>query len=82
MKANFIIIEDDFLKEEPLVIQDVGPWDKYQTVTNAAEEVVLWLVAGGHLPRGRRLLYIDTDGHKDEIVHADGRFVAFKTGPR
>lgn len=80
--AKFIIETDDFLCETPLVIRDVGPWDKYRTVTNDAEFVVEDLVRRGYLPRGRRLLYFDSDGRLDEIVVEDGRFFCFKILPQ
>ena len=80
--AHSAIIEDDYLQEEPLVIQDVGPWDRHLTITNDPEHVVQKLAADGLLPRGRRLFYIDTDGQKDELLVTDGRFVGFAPGPR
>jgi hypothetical protein len=75
--ARFVITEDDFLSEEPLVIKDIGPWDKYLTVTNDAEAVVESLYATNDLHSGRRLFYYDSAGEKDEILHRDGRFVGF-----
>ncbi len=66
---------------EPLVIRDVGPWDKHPSVTNDAENVVLELTASGLLARGRRLFYIDSDGAKDELLHDNGRFLGFAPGP-
>lgn len=53
----------------PLVIRDVGPWDAFPTVTNAAEAVVVELRRRGMLPTGRRLFYYDSEGVLDEIVH-------------
>jgi hypothetical protein len=81
-RARYAVIEDDLLQEEPLVIQDVGPWDRHLTVTNDAEWVVEQLVREGHLPPGRRLFYIDTDGQKDELLVKDGRFAGFAPGAR
>ena len=80
--ANFIITEDDFLQKQALVIRDVGPWDKYPTVTNDAEGVVARLHSEGRLPAGRRLFYIDSDGQKDELLHEKGVFKGFAPGPR
>lgn len=73
--AQYVIVEDT---DTALVIRDVGPWDMYLTVTNAAEEVVEELA-----PRlkGRRLFYYDSDGNKDELVVRDGIFVGFAPGP-
>ncbi len=66
---------------EALTIRDVGPWDKYMTVTNAAEWVVQQLVAEGLLPDGKRLFVYDSQGDLDEFVIFCGRFAGFKPGP-
>lgn len=76
--AKWVIVEDDFLKTKPLIIRDVGPWDRFFTITNAAEQVVEELRAKGHLPDGRRLLYYDSEGNLDEILIKDGKFDEFK----
>lgn len=70
-RANYEILEDG---PDVLLIRDLGPWDVYPTVTNAAEEVVAELA--GRL-NGRRLEYIDSDGQRDQLVVRDGRFVGF-----
>lgn len=74
LKANYMIIQDDFLQEEPLVIEDIGPWDQYATITNAAEVVVTELVARGMLPTGRRLFYYDSDGMLGELSIENDKF--------
>jgi len=76
-KANYIIIEDDFLKEEPLIIRDIGPFHKYMTITNAAEKVVEELVSSGHLPPGRRLFYYDSENNLDELLIKDKKLAGF-----
>lgn len=73
--ARFEIIQDH--PPSPLVIRDVGPWDRHPTVTNDAEWVVEALVAQGRLPNGRRLWYYDSEGRLDEIIVQDGRFAGF-----
>ncbi len=73
----YVVIEDDFLETEPLVIKDVGPWERHPTITNDAEAVVADLVKGGKLPEGRRLFYIDSEGERDEILIKSGRFAGF-----
>ena len=78
--ARYVILEDDFLQEEPLVIRDVGPWDQHPSVTNDAEAVVEDLVRSGRLPEGRRLFYYDSEGQRDEIKIKDGRFAGFAPG--
>lgn len=40
---------DDLTK--PLLIEDMGPWDKHPTVTNDAEHVVRELVLDGYLSK-------------------------------
>ena len=67
----------DICKDTPeaLTLRDVGPWDRYLTITNGAEDVVEALCAR----LGKRgLFYYDGDGQLDEIVHEGGRFVGFK----
>ena len=81
-KANYVIKEAPFDPSEPVVIVDQGPWDKFQSVTNAAEWVVERLVQRGDLRPGQRLLYYDSDGVLDEIVVKDGKFAGFKPGPQ
>lgn len=79
---RYIILEDDFLQERPLVIKDLGPWDRHLTVTNGAESVVEDLVRSGYLPSGRRLLYYDSDNQLDELLVKEGKFAGFPPGPR
>lgn len=71
IKVNFEIIRQD---DEMVLLKDLGPWDKYMTITNGAEEVVAsvapWL---GH----RRLEYIDSEGNRDQILVRDGKFAGF-----
>lgn len=62
---------------EPLVIRDLGPWDRHPTVTNAAEAVVSELVALGYLPSGRALHYYDSEGRLDQLLVCDGAFAGF-----
>lgn len=79
--ANIRILHGISTKEE-LVIEDIGPWDRYQTVTNDAEGVVDALTCMGHLRPGRRLMYYDSGGDLDEILHdGHGRFLGFAPGP-
>jgi len=78
-RANYEVVED--FAPEPLIIRDLGPWDRYLTVTNAAETVVDELYSCGALKDGRTLLYIDSNGDMDELVHSEGVFVRFAPGP-
>ena len=72
--ANYSVIEDG---AEYMLILDLGPWDKYKTITNAAEGVVEELA---EQLGARRLFYVDSDNQTDEIIHKDGQFVTFRPG--
>lgn len=74
--ANYRIIRDT---AEQLVIEDIGPWNEHPTVTNDAEWVVEQLAPQ---LRGRELLYFDSFGDCDRLVHRNGRFVGFQVLPR
>lgn len=76
-RANYTFVKDH-PRNEPLIIRDVGPWDEHPTVTNDAEAVVSELLAKGMLPRGRQLLYYDSEGELTEIVVRNGRFGGFR----
>jgi hypothetical protein len=74
-RAHYEIVKDDSLF---LTISDVG--QDRPSVTNDAEGVVLELHQVGILG-SRRLLYYDSEGRLDELVH-DGRgtFLGFSPG--
>ncbi len=75
--ANYKVI---VVGPDRVVIRDIGPWDKYLTVTNDAENVVRELAANNLLQEGRRLFYYDSEGTLDEILVKDGCFVGFAPG--
>ena len=79
--ASYEIVEKESTPQ-CLVIRDVGPWDKYATITNAAESVVKELYAARKLVEGKKLLYYDSADDLDELVHKNGEFVGFRKGPR
>ena len=70
-KANYEIVSET---DDCVLIRDLGPWSEYPTVTNAAESTVNALA-----PRlqGRRLEYIDSEGHRDRLLVTDGHFDGF-----
>lgn len=74
---NYAIVE----RGDSLVLKDLGPWDRYPTITNDAESVVERLLSTGDLAPEQRLFYFDSDGHLDEILVKDGRFAGFAPGP-
>ena len=71
-RSHYRIVEDG---PDVLCIEDLGPWDQYLTVTNDAENVVQELA-----PRlkDRTLEYIDSDGQRDRLLVANGKFAGFK----
>lgn len=73
--ARYEVVSDE--PGQPLVIRDLGPWEKFYTVTNDAENVVDELVRAGRLPPGRALHYYDSDGRLDAILVKDGAFAGF-----
>ena len=74
--ANFDIVENNF--PGPLIIRDVGPWDKFPSVTNDVEGVVARLIGSNVLKEHQRLLYYDSENILDEIIVKDGKFVRFQ----
>jgi len=58
-----------------VLIKDIGPWGRYMTVTNAAEDVVEELNC---LLNGRRLFYVDSSNYIDEILIEHNKFAGFK----
>jgi hypothetical protein len=77
--ANYEIVSS---KPGELILRDIGPWNVYQTVTNAAEEVIEQLRQDGRIPDGTRVLYYDSGKTLDELLIRDGRFAGFAPGPR
>jgi hypothetical protein len=81
-RAHYEIVRDETPMNTPLVIRDIGPWDRFMTVTNGAEETVFELATAGRLPAGRKLYYFDSDGFMDELKHdGAGNFLGFAPGP-
>lgn len=74
--ADFEVVPG--IERECLTIQGVG---NGVTITNDVENVVRRLYAAGLLQHGQPLMYYDTDGKLDQIVHAHGEFVRFSPGP-
>lgn len=76
MTPNYKVIESN---EDRVVLQDVGPWDQYPTITNTVE-AVLQQVAGMLLVNlqvdeshnGPNLYYIDSEGDCTRILWGGG----------
>ena len=62
-----------------IVLQDLGPWDTYQTITNDAENVVAYLFKSGRLvPTHKQIVYFDSEGQTTELKHDGmGNFTGF-----
>lgn len=72
--ANYKIIDDN---PKYLLIEDVGPWDAYRSVTNDADSVV-WELRGGL--NQRPLYYVDTLGSISRLDYdKDYKFLDFKS---
>ncbi len=82
---SYDVVRD--IKNRPLIVKDLGPWDRFPTITNAAEELVDDLMAKHLLEPGRRLFYYDSENQLDELVlewNPAGdrvRFKGFAMGP-
>jgi hypothetical protein len=63
--------------EEKVVLQDLGPWDEYLTITNGIEHVVGLLVEEGLLKSGTLLYYYDSEGEYTGVTVRGGKFVGF-----
>lgn len=72
---NFTVRHDT---TQYVLIEDLGPWDQYPTITNAPEAVVEHMLENGL--NDRRLFYIDSEGQQDEIKIKDGKFAGFAFG--
>jgi len=69
-QANYQILENT---AEHIILQDMGPWDKYMTITNAAESVIASLSNIG----SRRVFYYDSEDVLTELLVKDGKFAGF-----
>lgn len=77
--ANYAIVNDT---DEVIVLRDLGPWDRYMTITNAAELVVAELHARNVLKPDKKILYYDSENEMDQLLHDGmGHFRGFAPGP-
>lgn len=77
---NYEIIESKS-NSSTLVLQDLGPWPKYPTITAAADKVVEDLLTRGIVLTDRRILYYDSMGFVTEIVLTDGKYSRINYSP-
>ena len=71
-RANYEIIQET---PHMVVLRDIGPWDQYLTITNAAEQVCDLLAP---MLKGRKLFYYDSEDEFCELMVADGKFAGFR----
>lgn len=72
--ANYVIVIESLFE---VVLRDLGPWDRFKTITNAAEDVIDELRERGALAHGQRVFYYDSEGAYGEITVKDQRFAGF-----
>ena len=74
MRAHFTVEAD--VPDKVLLISDNN--DGAMSITNDAEAVVAYLTKQQLIKPGKRLVYRDTDGRWDELVHNGcGKFMGF-----
>ncbi|MDD5511923.1 MAG: hypothetical protein PHI12_14120 [Dehalococcoidales bacterium] len=72
-KAHWALISID---EKRIVIDDVGPWDRFMSITNAAENTVEELDRIYGIG-DRRVFYYDSDNELTELKIKNGKFIDF-----
>lgn len=65
IKANYEVVRST---DGWVIIRDLGPWDKYTTVTNDAEAVVERLILTGGVSPPQRLFYYDSENELNELM--------------
>ena len=71
-RANYEVIAHS---EDRVILRDLGPWDKYSSITNAAEDVIRNLHP---YIKDKKVFYYDSEGDYGELVHDNnGQFVRF-----
>ena len=75
MRSNFTIIAN---APEVIILQDLGPWDHFSTITNDAEAVVKYLFKSDQATGTKQIVYYDSEGEATQLVHdGKGNFVDF-----
>lgn len=73
VKSNFDVLVD---REQFILLMDLGPWDKFRTITNDAENVVKEMAQRGL--GDRKLFYVDSEGGITQLIHdGGGVFITF-----
>lgn len=82
LRARFdVLVNIPTASDGPLYLRDLSASRGSMTITNDAEAVVKHCAASGMLGRAkdRRILYYDSEGDLDELVHDRGVFLGFKS---
>ena len=75
MRSNFTILTNT---TQVIVLEDLGPWDTYKTITNDAEAVVKYLFKSGQATGTKQIVYFDSDYIATELCHdGKGNFTGF-----
>ena len=76
LQCNFTM---EKITPEVVLLKDQGPWDKYRTITNAAQNVVQFLHRKQMLVSSdTQIIYIDSSGEYCELYHDGiGNFEGF-----
>jgi hypothetical protein len=75
-QARFSIVGSN---PDIMLLRDLGPWNRFMTITNDAEGVVKRVLP---MLGTRRLFYYDSEGELTELIVKDGRFAGFKACPQ
>jgi hypothetical protein len=77
MRSNFTILTNT---TQVIVLEDLGPWDTYKTITNEAEAVVKYLFKSGQATGTKQIVYCDSDGENTKLNHNGmGNFTGFSS---
>ena len=73
--ANYAV---EMITATRVVIRDMGPWDKHPSVTNDVEWVLADLINKHGIDPNVELMYYDSNGDLDIIIHDGVKFEGFK----
>jgi len=70
--ARYLIMSID---NDQVTLADLGPWERFPTITNSIEEVLLDLKSKALLRPS--VYYYDSENEKTEALHVSGVFKGF-----
>ena len=74
IRSNFSILE---FTDDRILLKDLGPWNRYRTITNDAENVIEHLHKTNRCGK-RRVIYKDSGEDLTELLHdGNGNFLGF-----